>query len=145
VACKWPTIVWPECGCHCVTYVNLAFGATCPVGAHKASDGFQKALWRPFRDSQPGWTPQGPRWPPEGSVNAFSSLSVRLRPTGPQMASRRLCGGLFGPLGPVASTDPQMVSRRLTGGLFGPPGWFGLTGTATHHLFTNRHARGDHD
>ena len=82
------------------------------VGAHRAPNGFQEALWRPFGASRPGWSPQGPRWLPGGSVDVVWGLPARLGPTQPQMVSSRLCGDRLRPLGSVRANMAQMASRR---------------------------------
>ncbi len=67
--------------------LESVWGPSAQFGAHRAPGGFQKPLWKPFGVSRPGWGPL-----PGASVDTTWDHLARLEPTGPQMASRRLCG-----------------------------------------------------
>ena len=85
-----------------------------PIGAHRpqmASRSLSGACLGPL---DLVWSPQGPRWPPEGSVEAIWGLPALLGPTGPQVASRSFCGGHLGPPGPVgAHRAPDGIQKAL--------------------------------
>ncbi len=110
------------------------WGPSAQFGAHRAPGGFQKPLWRPFGASRPGWGPL-----PGASVDTTWGHLARLEPTGPQMASRRLCGAFVDFPGLAMSISQSSLKSRTHTHIqtYRQIYTFTYTDTQTH---ANRHA-----